>query len=95
VLVDSARQHRLAFQHVDELPAPRWPDPAAPQQLHLDFIVPTKQELGVQHWRALSLGATLLEDRFDDPAEALYVYADPAGHPFCILVANPAAGSGY
>ena len=29
----------------------------------------------------------LLYDRFDDPDEPLYVYADPAGHPFCIFVA--------
>ena len=36
---------------------------------------------------ALALGARLLQDRFDDPAEPLYVYADPAGHPFCIFVA--------
>jgi hypothetical protein len=30
-----------------------------------------------------------LFDRFDDPVEPLYVYADPAGHPFCIFVAPP------
>jgi hypothetical protein len=29
----------------------------------------------------------VLHDRFDDPAEPLYVYADPAGHPFCMFVA--------
>ena len=29
----------------------------------------------------------LLHDRFDDPEEPLYVFADPAGHPFCIFVA--------
>jgi hypothetical protein len=34
----------------------------------------------------VALGATVLEDRFDDPQEALYVFADPAGHPFCIFV---------
>ena len=31
--------------------------------------------------------ARLLHDRSDDPDEPLYVYADPAGHPFCIFVA--------
>ena len=31
--------------------------------------------------------ATLRLDRSDDPEEPLYVYADPAGHPFCIFVA--------
>jgi hypothetical protein len=40
----------------------------------------------VQHERALALGARLIEDRSDDPEEPLRVYADPAGHPFCIFV---------
>ncbi len=39
------------------------------------------------HARALSLGARLLRDRADDQAEPIRVYADPAGHPFCIFVA--------
>jgi hypothetical protein len=33
------------------------------------------------------LGAVLIKDRADDPEEALRVYADPDGHPFCIFVA--------
>jgi hypothetical protein len=32
-----------------------------------------------------------LEDRFDNPEEPLYVFADPAGHPFCIFVAPDTA----
>jgi Glyoxalase-like domain len=52
--------------------------------------VPTVGDLTAQHRRALSLGARLLRDRFDDPVEPLYVYADPAGHPFCIFVVPPA-----
>jgi len=52
--------------------------------------VPTADALVAQHERAVSLGARLLFDRFDDPHEPLHVYADPAGHPFCIFVApNP------
>jgi Glyoxalase-like domain len=77
----------LAFQKVDELAKSTWPDPAVPQQLHLDTTVATAQDLAVQHKRALALGARLLLDRSDDPDEPLYVYADPAGHPFCIFVA--------
>jgi hypothetical protein len=34
----------------------------------------------------LSLGADLVLDRSDDPEEALRVYTDPDGHPFCIFV---------
>lgn len=30
--------------------------------------------------------ALVLYDRSDDEGEPLYVLADPAGHPFCILV---------
>jgi hypothetical protein len=76
----------LAFQKVDQLPEVTWPDGPVPQQLHLDTTVPTVADLDVQHERALALGARLLEDRSDDPEEPLRVYADPAGHPFCIFV---------
>lgn len=86
VLSDPNGTSRLAFQQVEEQQRSTWPNPAVSQQLHVDLGVGSAEELAVQHERALSLGASLLEDRFDDPAEALYVYADPAGHPFCILV---------
>ena len=36
--------------------------------------------------RALGPGARLLLDRSDDEEEPLRVYADLAGHPFCIFV---------
>ena len=49
--------------------------------------MPTTADLDVAHERALALGARLLEDRSDDPEEPLRVYADPAGHPFCIIAA--------
>lgn len=61
-----------------------------PQQLHLDLKVPTAAQLDAQHERALALGARLLFDRSDDPVEPLRVYADPAGHPFCIFVGSTA-----
>jgi catechol 2,3-dioxygenase-like lactoylglutathione lyase family enzyme len=86
VLIEPSGRARLAFQHVDELPASTWPGTQVPQQLHLDFSVPTTAELATQHGRALALGARVLEDRSADPDEPLYVYADPAGHPFCIFV---------
>ncbi|GAA4734106.1 VOC family protein [Isoptericola chiayiensis] len=77
----------LAFQQVDSIASPTWPDPAVPQQLHLDTTVPDATELDRQHERALALGARLLFDRSDDPQEPLRVYADPQGHPFCLFVA--------
>lgn len=76
----------IAIQLARPLPRSTWPDHAVPQQLHLDMTVGTSAELEVQCRRALDLGAELLLDRSDDPEEALYVFADPAGHPFCIFV---------
>jgi catechol-2,3-dioxygenase len=87
VLRDGAA-NKLAFQHVDRLTESSWPNHTTPQQLHLDLTVPTAEQLLSQHDRAMSLGARLLHDRFDDPEEPLRVYADPAGHPFCIFVAG-------
>lgn len=88
VLTDEHGARRLAFQLVDELPRSTWPDQAGvPQQLHLDLTVDDGAELERQRERAVALGATQLLDRADDPEEPLYVFADPAGHPFCIFVA--------
>jgi catechol 2,3-dioxygenase-like lactoylglutathione lyase family enzyme len=88
VLRDHSGSPRVAFQQVEELRKPTWPDSAVPQQLHLDMWVPTEADLAVQHRRALDLGATVLLDRSDDKDEPLWVYADPAGHPFCIFVSS-------
>ena len=66
----------LAFQGA-HLKAPRWPDPAYPQQIHLDLHVDdgkAAQEL------ALRLGAI----RLPDMGGSCPVYADPAAHPFCL-----------
>ncbi|WP_168216991.1 VOC family protein [Cellulomonas sp. Y8] len=76
----------LAFQKVPQITPPTWPEPAVPQQLHLDMTVPDGATLDAQRDRAEALGARLLLDRRDDPDEPLYVLADPAGHPFCIFV---------
>jgi catechol 2,3-dioxygenase-like lactoylglutathione lyase family enzyme len=91
VLRDSAGHRQIAFQQVAELPPATWPTGPRPQQLHLDLTVPTVADFEAQHERALALGARVLQDRSDDPEEPLRVYADPAGHPFCIFVAGPPA----
>ncbi|HKN51137.1 MAG TPA: VOC family protein [Amycolatopsis sp.] len=88
VLRNASGDLGIAFQQVPELPEATWPEGPRPQQLHLDLTVPTTAELDVQHDRALSIGARLLLDLSDDPEEPLRVYADPAGHPFCIFVAG-------
>lgn len=86
VLVDAGGRRVLAFQQVAELARSTWPSDEVPKQLHVDFWVPTIEALESNRGRAEELGATLLLDRSDEPGEPLYVFADPAGHPFCILV---------
>jgi len=81
----------LAFQQVARLPEPTWPEGPVPQQLHLDFFVPSREALEAHHARALELGARDLFDRTDDPDEPLWVLADPSGHPFCLFVSPPPA----
>ena len=87
VLTDDAGNRVLALQQVDTLHRSTWPSPDVPMQIHIDYAVPTVEELQRHRQRAEALGATLLLDRTDEPTEPLYVLADPAGHPFCLLVA--------
>ncbi|GAB7003621.1 VOC family protein [Nocardioides sp. AN3] len=76
---------RLAFQQAADVTPTTWPDPAVPQQLHLDFLVDSVEELKTQHDRATELGAVVRMDRSDDPEEPLWVFTDPAGHTFCLF----------
>ena len=87
VLLDEAGRRVLAFQQVPSLARPDWPAHGVPKQTHQDYRVADVQELMRQRRRAEDLGATLLHDRTDEPDEPLVVLADPAGHPFCLLVA--------
>jgi catechol 2,3-dioxygenase-like lactoylglutathione lyase family enzyme len=70
---------QVMFQQVAEQRRPRWPDPAYPQQLHLDVTVSTDADEAER--AALELGAT----RLPGDGENWRVYADPHGHPFCLL----------
>jgi catechol 2,3-dioxygenase-like lactoylglutathione lyase family enzyme len=68
----------LAFQRVADYRPPDWPDSGRPQQFHLDVDVP---DLDLAQQQVLAAGATLLQA---DP-RGWRVFADPAGHPFCLL----------
>jgi catechol 2,3-dioxygenase-like lactoylglutathione lyase family enzyme len=68
----------LMFQQVDDYRPPRWPDPAHPQQAHLDLVV---DDLDTGEARAVELGAR----RLDAGGERFRVFTDPAGHPFCLI----------
>lgn len=70
----------LAFQRVDDHRPPKWPDPARPQQFHLDLGV---QDLAQAEEHVLNSGGTLLDA--GDGQRSWRVYADPAGHPFCLV----------
>jgi catechol-2,3-dioxygenase len=67
----------LAFQHAPERVPPRWPDPAYPQQIHVDFDVE-------QGSAATELAERLGAIRLADMGGSCPVYADPASHPFCL-----------
>jgi predicted enzyme related to lactoylglutathione lyase len=86
VVIIGPQQQRIAFQRVPSLTASTWPTDDVPQQLHLDFSVVDRAELDEHHERALALGARVLRDEADDPEEPIRIYADPAGHPFCLFV---------
>jgi catechol 2,3-dioxygenase-like lactoylglutathione lyase family enzyme len=64
----------LAFQRAPDNRPPTWPDPAVPQQVHLDIMV---EDVAAAGPRVLELGAVKLDGE--------NVYADPAGHPFCLI----------
>ena len=70
---------REGGRRVSDYSAPQWPDPAHPQQAHLDIIV---DDLDTGTARALELGAS----RLDGGGKTFWVFADPAGHPFCLTV---------
>lgn len=89
VLTHPDGSRALAIERAERLPRATWPHGPVPQQLHLDLTVPSVEALLRQRDRALALGATQLEDRTSDPDEPLFVFADPAGHPFCIFVGPP------
>jgi hypothetical protein len=56
---------------------PRWPDPAAPQQIHMDIAVANIEAAAES---AIKRGATLLRDNGEHR-----VFADAVGHPFCLI----------
>lgn len=84
-LVDLLGTVRLAVQRVESLTPTTWPAPGVPMQLHLEFMVASLEELSRHAERACALGARLLMDRSHEENEQVFVLADPAGHPFCLL----------
>lgn len=86
LILEAPDGQRLAFQATEHLPRPTWPSTEVHQQLHLDFTVGDTSTLDHHRARALELGAREIVDKRTDPDEPIVIFADPAGHPFCIFV---------
>jgi hypothetical protein len=78
VTVDGKPQ--LAIQLAPGHVPPQWPD-GPPQQIHLDLYV---EDPPAAHEEAVALGARLLQAADLASDSGFQVYADPAGHPFCL-----------
>lgn len=69
----------IEFQRAADYQPPTWPDPTRPQMMHLDLQVP---DLAAAAEHAVAVGARPLDLSGEHPT--FQVYADPAGHPFCL-----------
>jgi predicted enzyme related to lactoylglutathione lyase len=79
IMVDGEPQ--MAVQLAPDHVPPQWPD-GNPQQIHLDLYI---DDLAAAHEEAVRRGARLLQAAEDPTAKVGFqVYADPAGHPFCL-----------
>ncbi|AWB91145.1 VOC family protein [Aeromicrobium chenweiae] len=73
---------RLAFQVVEDFAPPPWPGRTGEQQIHLDVEV---DDLDRGTEEVVRLGARILSDVVDEDGDPWRVFADPAGHPFCLV----------
>ena len=79
---------RLGFQLAPDFVPPVWPGegPRQQMQLHLDLYV---DDLDDGRERVLGLGGRLIQPAADPTAPDRFdVYADPAGHPFCLCISS-------
>jgi predicted enzyme related to lactoylglutathione lyase len=76
-MIGKEGEQPLLFQQIADYTAPRWPDPAYPQQVHLDVRV---DDFDAAEQAVLALGARRLEGG----GKSFRVYADPASKPFCL-----------
>jgi predicted enzyme related to lactoylglutathione lyase len=80
VLVDGVP--RVGVQLAPDHVPPDWPNGVPKQQIHLDLWV---DDFEAAHGEVMGLGATVLRPAAEtDDFDNFQVYADPAGHPFCL-----------
>ena len=70
----------MAIQYAPDHQPPQWPDGAA-QQIHLDLYV---DDMDAAHQHVMAAGARWLQEERAYGDGGFAVYADPAGHPFCL-----------
>lgn len=76
---DWTSPYGMAFQLAPDLVPPTWPDPAVPQQSHLDVTV---DDLDAAEAQVLAIGARPT----GVAAGGFRAYLDPSGHPFCLCL---------
>lgn len=82
MVMDSEGVPRVGVQFAPNHVPPDWPDGEQQQQVHMDLWV---TDFEAAHDEVMALGATLLWEAPNlDAEEGWQVYADPAGHPFCL-----------
>ena len=74
---------RLAFQQIPDHRRPTWPGGDTPQQAHIDLRV---DDLDRGESAVLALGAQ--KAGVQPSPDDFRVFLDPAGHPFCLWVAE-------
>ena len=73
---------RLSFHRVPGYESPPWPGRSGEQRIHFDLLV---DDLAAACRRVEAAGGTALTEIFDPGPKAWRIYADPAGHPFCLV----------
>ncbi|MBC2907962.1 VOC family protein [Streptomyces cupreus] len=86
VILEAPGVPRLAFNQEPGFRPPAWPrEGGSAQQFHLDLDAgSTWEEVDAAEKWVLELGARLLRRERDPVEEDFRVFADPAGHPFCL-----------
>jgi predicted enzyme related to lactoylglutathione lyase len=80
-VLDGEGHWRIGVQYAPNHVQPEWPH-GTQQQVHLDLHV---DDPARAHDEVIALGGRVLQPAADlNAAEGIQVYADPAGHPFCV-----------
>lgn len=73
----------LTFMKVDDYTPPAWPQGPQHQQMHFDLAA---QDLEADAAAAVAIGATISAEQLNP--QLYRVTLDPAGHPFCLTLAQ-------